>query len=352
MSADVECARSLDLGAKALTFIKAHSIAATPRNYGVWYAYASGQDERIAAVLDQVLSTQSPISQKIIDKLFEDFIAPSRPGDRIEGISDQLSRRVGAIASTLDAASTLSEEFGGALSSAAIQLASNPSVPALQILLEELARSSLAAERENRAMRQSLHLSLEELKTIKANISAVQSEASIDTLTGLFNRRHFNTIIGPLTKAVQNSGAPLSLLAFDIDHFKRFNDTYGHLTGDQVLKLVGTVLQRSVKGQATACRMGGEEFVLILPDTPLRAAVAVAENVRRLIMGKELIRKSTNEVLGRVTVSIGVASLRRDDTVTSLYGRADQCLYAAKRTGRNKVAAEDDPEVESEVAAA
>lgn len=351
MSAGVERSESLELGEKALAFIKAHSVAAIPRNYAVWYAHASGQHERLAEMLDRVLKTQTVISQEVIDLLFDEFIAPFQLRDRIEGIGDQLSQRVGTIAATLDAASALAERFGGDLSSAAIRLNSAPSAAALRTLLENLAKASLGAERENRAMRRSLDLSLEELKAIKANIDAVQSESLIDPLTGLFNRRHYSSIIGPLMRAAKHSGEPLTLLTVDIDHFKRFNDTYGHLTGDQVLKLVGVGLRQSVKGRATACRIGGEEFVLVLPNTALRAGVVIAENVRHIVMAKELIRKSTNEYLGRVTVSIGVASLAPGDTVASLFERADKCLYAAKKAGRNKVVAESDPELGSENAA-
>jgi diguanylate cyclase len=131
----------------------------------------------------------------------------------------------------------------------------------------------------------------------------------------------------------------------DIDHFKTFNDTFGHLTGDQVLRLVALSVKQNVKGQDLAARYGGEEFAVILPDTVLRSGVTVADHIRRAVMTKELMKRSTGEHLGRVTISIGVASLRPDDSAASLLGRADQCLYAAKRSGRNQVVCETDPEV-------
>jgi diguanylate cyclase len=130
----------------------------------------------------------------------------------------------------------------------------------------------------------------------------------------------------------------------DIDHFKSFNDTYGHLTGDQVLRLVGMSLRHSIKGQDITARYGGEEFVVVLPETALRQAISVAENIRRSVMAKELKKKSTGEILGRVTISAGVATLRDTDDVHLLIERADTCLYAAKRSGRNRVVCETDPE--------
>jgi diguanylate cyclase len=130
----------------------------------------------------------------------------------------------------------------------------------------------------------------------------------------------------------------------DIDHFKKFNDSYGHLTGDQVLRLVAISVKQNVKGQDVAARYGGEEFAIVLPNTALRQAITVADHIRRAVMNKELMKRSTGEHLGRVTISIGVATLCASDNPQSLIERADVCLYAAKRSGRNRVIGEADPE--------
>jgi diguanylate cyclase len=118
------------------------------------------------------------------------------------------------------------------------------------------------------------------------------------------------------------------------------NDRFGHLTGDQVLRLVAVSLKQIVKGQNIVARYGGEEFVIALPKTALGAAITVAEQIRRAVMSKELMKRSSGERLGRVTISIGVASLRPADSPQSLIDRADACLYAAKRGGRNQVVGE------------
>src|SRR6185295_19397379 len=127
----------------------------------------------------------------------------------------------------------------------------------------------------------------------------------------------------------------------------KFNDSYGHLTGDQVLRLVAISVKQNVKGQDIAARYGGEEFAVVLPNTVLRSAITVADHIRRAVMTKELMKRSTGEHLGRVTISLGVATLRKSDTAQSLIERTDICLYAAKRAGRNRVVSESDPEVAS-----
>ncbi len=176
----------------------------------------------------------------------------------------------------------------------------------MRLVLEQVVKASRSAEMQNRAMKEKLQISIRELNSINDRIDEFKNEALIDSLTGLFNRKYYNQTIVKEINYSFNLGRPLTLLIIDIDKFKRFNDTYGHLTGDQILRLLGVVLKQNVRMQDIACRLGGEEFVLLLPDTPLRAALVVADNIRRLVMAKELVRKSTNEIIGRVTCRSGL----------------------------------------------
>lgn len=168
----------------------------------------------------------------------------------------------------------------------------------------------------------------------------MRAESLTDPLTTLSNRKFFQDAILRLMDDAEKRGLPFSVLLTDIDHFKKFNDAYGHLTGDQVLRLVALALKNNLKGQDVAARYGGEEFAVLLPKTGLAAAEIVANHVRTSVMNKELLRRSTNESLGRVTISLGVATWRKGDDVSSLLERADACLYGAKRAGRNCVISE------------
>ncbi len=233
------------------------------------------------------------------------------------------------------------------LAKAWANLQGTTSPEALRAIVETMVQSTRKAEAHNRRLQKRLWESLEKIKSLRRNLNQVRAESMTDQLTTLWNRKFYNqSVPGTLADALRD-GQPVSLMVADIDHFKEFNDTYGHLTGDQVLRLVGQALKNNVKGRDIACRYGGEEFVVILPETTLRAAVTVAEHIRRSIMRKELIRSSSQESLGRVTISIGVAGLREGDTASTLYDRADRCLYAAKRAGRNRVVCENDPEMEA-----
>ena len=175
----------------------------------------------------------------------------------------------------------------------------------------------------------------------------MRNESLTDPLTSLANRKYFDQSLDKCIAQSIAASEPMALMLTDIDHFKAFNDTFGHLTGDQVLRLVALAVKQNVKGQDIAARYGGEEFAVILPATTLRAALTVADHVRRAVMTKELMKRSTGEHLGRVTVSIGVAALQegRDCAVADRARR--QLPLRGQARGRNRVMCETDPEVAS-----
>jgi diguanylate cyclase len=217
--------------------------------------------------------------------------------------------------------------------------------PAVRALVESLVQATQEMEKNNQALEARLNASKQEITQLQENLETVRNESLTDPLTSLANRKFFDSALAAAIEDAKSRGEPLSLMMTDVDHFKKFNDSYGHLTGDQVLRLVAMSVKANVKGQDIAARYGGEEFAVVLPNTALRSAITLADHIRRAVMAKELMKRSTGEHLGRVTVSIGVATLQKSDTVQSLIERADGCLYAAKHAGRNRVISEADPEV-------
>ncbi len=127
----------------------------------------------------------------------------------------------------------------------------------------------------------------------------------------------------------------------DVDHFKAVNDAYGHPIGDDVLRLIASTVKRLVRAQDTAARYGGEEFAVVLPDAPLAEATNIAKRICEAVADREIIIRSTGQRVGRVTISIGAALLAQGEGARGLIERADQCLYRAKREGRNRVVALD-----------
>ena len=172
---------------------------------------------------------------------------------------------------------------------------------------------------------------------LRDNVQLSIEMAITDALTGLFNRRYMESHLATLVEQAASRGKPLTVMVVDIDYFKAINDSHGHDAGDDVLRDFALRIKRSIRGIDLACRYGGEEFVLVMPETDMAVAAMVAERLRRRIAAEPFAIQQGSRVVP-VTISIGIAALRgKDDTAASVLKRADQALYRAKRDGRNRV---------------
>ena len=172
---------------------------------------------------------------------------------------------------------------------------------------------------------------------LRDNVQASIEMAITDALTGLFNRRYMETHLATLVEQAANRGKPIAVLVLDIDYFKSINDGYGHDAGDDVLREFSLRVRKSIRNIDLACRYGGEEFVIVMPETDMAVATMVAERLRRLIANEPFaIQQGARHI--EVTISIGIATLsNHEDTAATILKRADQALYRAKRDGRNRV---------------
>ena len=328
----------------ALGQIKALRQAATPRNYEIWYSYATGYLPSLNQQINETLQKGGGLSETDLEQIYETYLSPTRLTERIDKVGNQVMGEIEQVMAMIDAAAGSANSYTESLADMTEKLGNSKDREGLRTIVESLVQT--AKEMEER-----LNASKQEIDQLQENLEVVRTESLTDPLTQLANRKFFDTTIAQAIEDARTKNEPLSLLMTDIDHFKNFNDSFGHLTGDQVLRLVAMSVKQNVKGQDTAARYGGEEFAIVLPNTVLRSAITVADHIRRAVMTKELMKRSTGEHLGRVTISVGVATWRKNDTVQSLIERTDTCLYAAKRHGRNRVMCETDPEVAANVAA-
>jgi diguanylate cyclase len=346
---DQEFRRALGYATSAIELLKRATIPPYPQFYELLYTYATGVNPALNARINAILADGEP-SVEMAERLYSEFLKSRDVNERLSGVSERMSHRIEAMHSAIDTAMVTATAYSATLQTASGDL--SVEVPAVRLkqvassLLDETRRMQSA----NYELERTLEASRAEIVSLQRDLEDVRREALLDPLTKIYNRKAFDDgLFGAIADA-QLTGQPLCLMLIDIDHFKRFNDTWGHQTGDQVLRLVAMTVKSNIKGKDIAARYGGEEFGAILPDTDLEGALHLAENIRRAIQAKELLKRSTNEKLGRVTASFGVAILRPGDTASTFIDRADRCLYAAKNAGRNQVIGEDTADGETAAA--
>ena len=336
--------RTLAFAEVALGQIKSLRQTAVPRNYEIWYVYATGYNSALNKIINETLARNGKLTEADLEQIYETYLSQIKTTDRIDKVGARVIGEIDDVMTLIDDALGMSASYDDTLSGATKELSVAKNPDQVKAIVQSLTKSTREMRETNRALRDRLRLSKSEISDLQQSLEAIRAESLTDPLTGLGNRKYFDRSIDVAVENALANGEPLSLLMFDIDHFKSFNDSYGHLTGDQVLRLVGMSLKQTIKGQDITARYGGEEFAVVLPNTALRQALTVADHIRRAVMAKELKKKSTGEILGRVTISVGVSMLKPGDDTDSLIERADACLYAAKRNGRNRVICEVDPE--------
>ena len=326
----------------ALALMDSHGVVPNPVNFQTFYAYASGGNSALSKAIDEIVAAKKPFTPQILVELRTHVSQDSQSIAEIDALGKDISTALDAAIGTLEAAGKDAISYGRTLSAASGELGDDQSPAALRKLVDGLIGATHAMEARSKVLEDELHRSSAEVGELKAKLDDVRRESLTDTLTGISNRKSFDAALENAIRDANASGEDFALCMCDIDHFKVFNDTWGHQTGDHVLRLVGACLSENVKGRDTAARYGGEEFAVILRQTVLEHALNLANQIRGHVESKKLVKKSTGDILGTITISIGVAQFAKGETAASLIQRADSCLYAAKRAGRNRVVGEED----------
>jgi len=331
-----------DLADRVVAAMRMHGSPSYPRAFEVWYAHLSGAIPALSAELQEVLSSGgSSIGAAIIDRLYDRYVGIERLAQAADRTSSQILDEITELTHQINEALDASERYHGEISALSQQGPPSADRPMLRKWVETLVLATRSEVARKTKLELQLRDSAREIHNLRNVLEATRIEAQTDSLTGLANRRHFEETLRKSFEVATSDGNPLTLVIADIDYFKRFNDDHGHVTGDQVLRLVARTLTDHMVDRAVITRFGGEEFAIILPDTNLNDGKLYAEAARQALAKRELIKQSTNEKLGRITISSGIAAYKLGDTPNSLIERADQALFAAKRTGRNRTVTQD-----------
>ncbi len=333
-----------EFGHEAIRLMEQHGVAPHPDNFTIWYDYASGSRPEVTKALDALIAEgaefNAELCRELLTQYYDDEPDPLVVGDAC----DRLADLVGKISEQIGVGADSHHAYCDRLSDITRGIGSTDGGGTLPNLVVDLLSETRSMLAKNRAMADELGKTSAQVDNLRRNLDEAREEALTDALTGIGNRKHFDLALKSAAVAAVDDEEPLSLIMCDIDHFKKFNDTYGHRIGDQVIKVTARVLRENIKGRDVAVRYGGEEFAVILPHTALRDAVIVADQIRRTLASRALMNKRTGESYGRITMSLGVSELRPGEPLEQLVKRADEALYQAKREGRNRVSEETRPE--------
>ena len=266
------------------------------------------------------------------------FIGGSGAGAAVAQAGRRLEQELARVLGLIRAHITTNESYAKSLSSAQSRLAGLSEAEQVRVIVSLLVAENERMRRDSEALTSRLEESHSQIQTLRSSLTHAQEVVLKDPLTGTGNRRQFDVSMEKAIRESEQKALPLSLIMCDIDHFKRVNDAFGHQVGDELIKMFARVIEQNTRDTDTVIRYGGEEFAIILPMTELDAASSIAERIRRQFESKRLTIRETNQKIGQLTASFGVAQYRTGDDVEALLQRADAKLYDAKSSGRNRVA--------------
>lgn len=328
---------SLIIGEKAFSSLIQDAVPVFPEMYEVLYAYEAKQNSGVVSAIEELKNDDNQLQLDDLQKIHDSHLSSAKLFDVSEDVGSKINDEIRKIIEVMNAAGNKSNECDMALKKIETKFSSVTSPAQLQSVVEILSNITRSMADNNQNLNSKLKRSSQQIEVLHHDLEQARNESNTDALTGLANRKKFDSELRKYFKIFDEGEEEndLCLLLVDIDHFKNFNDTYGHQTGDQILRLVAQTLKMGLKGRDLPARYGGEEFGIVLPNTTVENSFTVAEQIREAIAAKELIKRSTGENLGRLTVSIGIARALEGDTPASLIGRSDKALYKAKDTGRN-----------------
>jgi len=316
-------------------------IPLTPMNYHILFEYES-QNNLLRNELDKIFKKDKTLTLENSTVLFERYCKNSPTDKKIRNIhSDVITTLKDVLKDVLSANDDVTnyqknlKDFSG-------EITNVDDISAVTNLIQKMVKDTAIMAESNKKFQDKLEDANALAESLKEELEKTQKDAFTDGLTQINNRNAFDSKISEMFHNFEVTKEKFSFVILDIDFFKKFNDKYGHLVGDEVLKVVASALFKNIKGNDFVARYGGEEFVIIFPETNIKNATIISDVIRQKIEHKKNTIVQTGKELDKITISLGVSEVREGDTVDSLLERADNALYLAKDSGRNNVKNEND----------
>lgn len=319
-----------------LEYIGKYNLSANPLNYSLWYEYVSGKNQSLNMVIDSCLENTDVFSEELAHRLYFEYIADDQVKVS-ELVQEELKKLLFELINAIKLTSQdycLSEN---SFNNIKASLVGDLTLKEVDKIVHHIKNEIKRLESNSASLQEQLQQATCEIDQLKSKMALYREEALIDPLTRISNRRGFVEKLENHIEKSRTSGKSLCIIIADIDHFKKFNDMYGHIVGDNILRVVANTINNSIKGKDIVARIGGEEFAILLPDTPFEGAIKLAENLCSTFDQLDLKKKDTHEYLGKISLSFGVTFYKKDESAESFIKRADDALYRSKESGRNRV---------------
>jgi diguanylate cyclase len=312
------------------------SVDASPENYDICHRFVTRSDPAVYASFDQAREGDKPIDAATFQGIRETAGPPRGQIDitrHMANLDGQLAAILGAARGTIGDAAT----YTSSLAEGASLLSRLDIGPDATVIISDLIAHTHAMSERTALLESNLATASSELATLRGDLERAKLESGSDALTSLPNRRAFDARLVEAISAASATHEPLSIAFCDVDHFKQFNDTWGHKLGDEVLRYVASVMNKHFSEIGVPARFGGEEFVVLLPGRSEHDAFDLVQSFCSSVAERMLKVRADGRTIGKITLSAGVATLRDRETPEAFIERADQAMYAAKAAGRNQV---------------
>lgn len=319
--------------------ISEDNLKPNPSVYAILYAHYTGMHPDISYQISLVEQEKKSLTTTLCEQLFDTYLSSNREKQFIDEATRKVQAVMQEISTLLSSAGVAHKEYNLNLLRQSDSLSSATDLNEVKKMISDLVDDTRRMVAENQKLEEKLQNSSHEMTKMRTDMQHLKEESVTDTLTNIPNRRAFDNALKAAAVEAMEKAKPLSLVMIDIDHFKIFNDTFGHQVGDQVLRLVARTLSEGLRPNELLSRYGGEEFAVIVPSSKLRDAEKLADKLRERIAAKDIINQSKNEKLGRLSISLGVSQLSPGESLSQFIDRADRALYKAKAAGRNRVVA-------------
>jgi diguanylate cyclase len=317
---------------QAVPLMVKHKIVPNPCNFALWYAYVSGKNKTLNKALDDAINSTGTCSAERSIELFVQHIIGRDTED--QQTQESLQALVENLFSGLEEAIAGTKDYDENLQKGLQNLQSSSEQQDIENTIQDLIQNTKVAAEIGQTFHKQLDAAQEEIQSLKSQLETSKDDAFKDPLTKLGNRRFFDT---RLQSALINNADSTSLMIIDLDHFKRCNDTYGHIMGDKILQSMGVILNEYNTDDVACARYGGEEFAIIMKNSPLDEAAKMAESIRQKISQLQIRQNDKDSMIDSLSASIGVAEYIAKEHPENFIERADKALYAAKEGGRNQV---------------